>query len=163
MSDPIFWLGLSLALVAVALLALLITLIPAAIQLSRAARSVERFFDTLLRDLPPTLEALRLTSLDVSDLADRVDDGVKEAGQVVQNVNQSITQVGSQARGAQITVRSAWAGIQVAWQTFRQRSPSPPSLPASYHVSHLDQSHSPQSIRSMPPTSTSVNRSQEKP
>jgi len=68
MTDPIFWLGLSVGLVAAGLFAVVITLVPAVIQLGRAAKSVERFFDTLLRELPPTLEALRLTSLEVSDL-----------------------------------------------------------------------------------------------
>jgi hypothetical protein len=77
MSDPVFWLGLSVGLVAVAILAVILTLLPAVIQLGRAAQSVERFFDTLLRELPPTLEALRLTSLEVSEIADSLDEGVK--------------------------------------------------------------------------------------
>lgn len=77
MTEPVFWLGLSVGLVAVAILAVILTLLPAVIQLGRAAQSVERFFDTLLRELPPTLEALRLTSLEVSEIADSLDEGVK--------------------------------------------------------------------------------------
>jgi hypothetical protein len=90
MNDPVFWLGLSVGLVAVGILAVILTLLPAVIQLGRAAQSVERFFDTLLRELPPTLEALRLTSLEVSEIADSLDEGVKGAGQVVKQVNRSI-------------------------------------------------------------------------
>jgi malonyl CoA-acyl carrier protein transacylase len=41
MSDPVFWLGLSVGLVAVAILAVILTLLPAVIQLGRAAQSVE--------------------------------------------------------------------------------------------------------------------------
>jgi len=59
--DPLFWLGLSLLLVAVSLTAVLVVAIPTLMELSRAARSAEKLFDTLGRELPPTLEALRLT------------------------------------------------------------------------------------------------------
>ncbi|MCJ2542002.1 hypothetical protein [Thermostichus vulcanus] len=118
MTDPVFWLGLSVGLVAVGILAVVITLLPAVIQLGRAAQSVERFFDTLLRELPPTLEALRLTSLEVSEIADSLDEGVKGAGQVVKQVNRSIEGARTQARGAQVNARSVWAGIRAAWQTF---------------------------------------------
>ncbi len=137
MTDPVFWLGLSVGLVAVGILAVVITLVPAVIQLGRAAQSVERFFDTLLRELPPTLEALRLTSLEVSEIADSLDEGVKGAGQVVKQVNRSLEGARAQARGAQVNARSLWAGIQAAWQTLAgevppsaaaSRSSPPPSL-----------------------------------
>ncbi|MCC3433159.1 MAG: DUF948 domain-containing protein, partial [Microcoleus sp. PH2017_04_SCI_O_A] len=76
MSDPIFWLGLSILLVAVSLTAVLVTLIPAVQALARAARSVEKLADTLAREFPPTLEAIRLTGLEISELTDDVSDGV---------------------------------------------------------------------------------------
>ncbi|MGQ9838754.1 MAG: hypothetical protein ACUVRV_12530 [Cyanobacteriota bacterium] len=123
MTDPVFWLGLSVGLVAVAILAVVMTLLPAVIQLGRAAQSVERFFDTLLRELPPTLEALRLTSLEVSEIADSLDEGVKGAAQVVKQVNRSIEGARTQARGAQINARSVWAGIRAAWQTLSGQVP----------------------------------------
>lgn len=122
MTDPIFWLGLSVGLVAAGLFAVVITLVPAVIQLGRAAKSVERFFDTLLRELPPTLEALRLTSLEVSEIADSVDDGVKGAGQVAKQVGRSVSGAQSQAQGAQVNAQSLWAGVQAGWQTFVKTS-----------------------------------------
>ncbi|MGB7413528.1 MAG: hypothetical protein WA902_04900, partial [Thermosynechococcaceae cyanobacterium] len=61
MTTPIFWLGLSILLVAICLATVLVVAIPAFQELARAARSAEKLFDTLSRDLPPTLEALRLT------------------------------------------------------------------------------------------------------
>ncbi|MFS8867408.1 hypothetical protein [Synechococcus sp. H65.1] len=123
MSDPVFWLGLSVGLVAVAILAVILTLLPAVIQLGRAAQSVERFFDTLLRELPPTLEALRLTSLEVSEIADSLDEGVKGAGQVVKQVSRSLEGARAQAQGAQVNVRSFWAGVRAAWQTLASGAP----------------------------------------
>lgn len=126
MTDPIFWLGLSVGLVAAGLFAVVVTLVPAVIQLGRAAKSVERFFDTLLRELPPTLEALRLTSLEVSEIADSVDEGVKGAGQVVKQVGRSFTGAQTQAQGAQVNAQSLWAGVRAGWQTFVQTSSSPP-------------------------------------
>ncbi|ABC99567.1 uncharacterized protein YoxC [Thermostichus sp. MS-CIW-21] len=123
MTEPVFWLGLSVGLVAVAILAVILTLLPAVIQLGRAAQSVERFFDTLLRELPPTLEALRLTSLEVSEIADSLDEGVKGAGQVVKQVNRSLEGARKQARGAQVNVRSFWAGVRAAWQALSSETP----------------------------------------
>ncbi|MFT0798701.1 hypothetical protein [Synechococcus sp. R5-12] len=123
MTDPVFWLGLSVGLVAVGILAVILTLLPAVIQLGRAAQSVERFFDTLLRELPPTLEALRLTSLEVSEIADSLDEGVKGAGQVVKQVNRSIEGARTQAQGAQVNIRSFWAGVRAAWQTLSGEVP----------------------------------------
>jgi len=60
MTEPIFWLGCSLLLVAVSLTAVFIAALPALQELARAARSAEKLFDTLHREFPPTLEAIRL-------------------------------------------------------------------------------------------------------
>ncbi|GAB4217062.1 MAG: hypothetical protein OHK0012_20610 [Synechococcales cyanobacterium] len=131
LTEPIFWLGLSVGLVAAGILAVLLTLLPAVIQLGNAARSIQLFFDTLQRELPPTLEALRLTSLEVSDIADTVDEGVKSAAQVVKQVNRSIDGAKSQAKSTQRNVRSFWAGAKAAWKTFQDPSVAvPPRLPS---------------------------------
>lgn len=152
MTDPVFWLGLSVGLVAVGILAVVITLLPAVIQLGRAAQSVERFFDTLLRELPPTLEALRLTSLEVSEIADSLDEGVKGAGQVVKQVNRSIEGARTQARGAQVNARSVWAGVRAAWRTF--------SSETSANVNSISNprlgSPSPETNRSFPVTRQAI-------
>ncbi|MGL5511491.1 MAG: DUF948 domain-containing protein, partial [Microcoleaceae cyanobacterium] len=65
MNEPIFWLGISLLLVAVSLTAVLVTALPAVMALANAARSMEKLTDTLTRELPPTLEAIRLTGLEI--------------------------------------------------------------------------------------------------
>ncbi len=118
MADPIFWLGLSILLVAISLTALLTVAIPAFNEMGRAARSAEKLFDTLNRELPPTLEALRLTGLEVTDLTDDMTQGVQSATQVVKQVDQSITGVKQQVQKAQTTSRSVVAGVKAAWRTF---------------------------------------------
>ncbi len=120
MADPIFWLGLSILLVAISLTALLTVAIPAFHEMGRAARSAEKLFDTLNRELPPTLEALRLTGLEVTDLTDDVTQGVQSAAEVVKQVDQSIVGVRQQVQKAQTTSRSVFVGVKAAWQTFTQ-------------------------------------------
>ncbi len=122
MIDPLFWLGLSILLVAVSLTAVLVAALPALQELARAARSAEKLFDTLRRDLPPTLESIRLTGLEISELTDDVSDGVKSAGQVVKQVDQSLSGVKKQAKKAQVNSRSVFAGVKAAWTTFNRPS-----------------------------------------
>lgn len=151
--DPVFWLGLSILLVAVSLTAVLVVAIPALQELARAARSAEKLFDTLSRELPPTLESIRLTGLEISDLTDDMSEGVKSAGQVVKQVDQSLDGVRQQAQKAQSTTRSLMTGMRVAWKTFTRSAPSatrrsagrlpPPSRPlldppSTYRVSSLE-------------------------
>lgn len=142
MVDPLFWLGLSILLVAVSLTAVLVVALPALRELARAARSAEKLFDTLSRELPPTLEAIRLTGLEISDLTDDVSEGVQNAGQVVQQVNQSISGVRQGARQAQVTTRSVFAGVKAAWKVFQRPSRRTERLPASSRNSfELDNSY----------------------
>ena len=117
-SEPLFWLGLSITLVAVSLTALLVAAIPALQEVARAARSAEKLFDTLSRELPPTLEAIRLTGLEITDLTDDVSEGVKGASGVVQQVDQTITGAKKQAQNVQVSTRSVFAGVKAAWKTF---------------------------------------------
>ncbi|MFE1748058.1 DUF948 domain-containing protein [Coleofasciculus sp. H7-2] len=120
MTEPLFWLGLSILLVAVSLAAVLVSLLPAVQELARAARSVEKLADTLNRELPPTLEAIRLTGLEISDLTDDVNEGVKSASQVVKQVDQSISGAKKQAQNVQVGTRSVFAGVKAAWKTFKR-------------------------------------------
>lgn len=124
MIDPIFWLGLSILLVAVSIAAVLIVMVPAIQELGRAARSAEKLFDTLNRELPPTLEAIRLTGLEISELTDDMSQGVQSAGQVVKQVDQSISGVKQQVQKAQTTSRSVFAGAKAAWKTLTQSAPA---------------------------------------
>lgn len=124
MIDPLFWLGLSILLVAVSLTAVLVAALPALQELARAARSAEKLFDTLRRDLPPTLEAIRLTGLELSDLTDDVSDGVKSAGQVVKQVDQSLDSAVKQAQKIEVRTRSVFVGVKAAWKSLT-RTPAP--------------------------------------
>nr|WP_228050044.1 DUF948 domain-containing protein [Tychonema sp. LEGE 06208] len=108
-------------LVAVSLTAVLVTLIPAVQALTRAARSVEKLADTLSREFPPTLEAIRLTGLEISELTDDVSDGVQSAGEVVKQVDRSIGSAKKQAHNVQVTTRSVVSGIRAAWKTLTRR------------------------------------------
>ncbi|BAZ08627.1 hypothetical protein NIES4071_04320 [Calothrix sp. NIES-4071] len=117
MTEPLFWLGLSLLLVAASLAAVLVAAIPALQELARAARSAEKLFDTLSRELPPTLDAIRTTGLEITDLTDDVSEGVKSASQVVKQVDQSLEGARKQAQSVQIGTRSLFAGMKTAWKT----------------------------------------------
>jgi uncharacterized protein YoxC len=122
-NEPLFWLGLSILLVAVSLTAVLVAAIPALQELSRAARSAEKLFDTLSRELPPTLDALRMTGLEITDLSDDVSEGVKSATNVVKQVDRSLDGARKQAQSININTRSLLVGVKTAWKTFT-RSPS---------------------------------------
>lgn len=120
MIEPLFWLGLSILLVAVSLTAVLVALLPAVRELSRAARSAEKLFDTLNRELPPTLESIRLTGLEITGLTDEVSQGVQSASRVVQQVDQGFVGVKHQAKKAQRVTRGFVVGCQAAWKSLTQ-------------------------------------------
>ncbi|AKG23848.1 hypothetical protein [Calothrix sp. 336/3] len=124
MSEPLFWLGLSILFVTASLTAVLVAAIPALQELARAARSAEKFFDTLSRELPPTLEAIRMTGVEITDLTDDVSEGVRSASQVVKQVDQSLTSAKQQAQNIQVGTRSLFVGAKAAWKTFtRTKTP----------------------------------------
>ncbi|MEH2160052.1 MAG: DUF948 domain-containing protein [Nostoc sp.] len=124
MIDPLFWLGLSLLLVATSLTAVLVAAIPALQELARAARSAEKLFDTLSRELPPTLEAIRVTGLEITDLTDDVSEGVKSASQVAKQVDQSLDSARIQAQNLQVSTRSIFVGAKAAWRNFTRQKPT---------------------------------------
>ncbi len=133
MIDPLFWLGLSILLVAVSLTAVLVAAIPAFQELARAARSAEKLFDTLSRELPPTLESIRLTGLEITDFTDEVanvwEGGVKNATEVVKQLDQTIVGAKKQAENVNINTRGFWVGVKTAWRTFKSGSTQPRNLP----------------------------------
>ncbi|MBD2562788.1 MULTISPECIES: DUF948 domain-containing protein [Nostoc] len=124
MIDPLFWLGLSLLLVATSLTAVLVAAIPALQELARAARSAEKLFDTLSRELPPTLEAIRVTGLEITDLTDDVTESVKSANKVVKQVDQSLDSARIQAQNLQVGTRSIFVGAKAAWRNFTRQKPA---------------------------------------
>jgi hypothetical protein len=168
-THPLFWLVLSLLFVTFSLTVMLLVAIPTLKELARAARSAEKLFDTLRREFPPTLEAIRLTSLEITDLTDDLTEGVQSAGNVIKQVDQSLSGARQKTHKVRSGTRSLFTGLRTAWKTFtrspaqrravdrlpparldgevvefdRDRpefSPSQPELAhPDYHVSHLAQ------------------------
>ena len=129
MSEAIFLLGLSFLLVVVCLTILLLTAIPAFQELAKAANSIIRLADTLTRELPATLEAIRMTGLELSELSDELNQGAKSAGEAVKQVNDGIKGVRQSASSASIATKSAFAGIKAGLKSLgrprrSKRSPS---------------------------------------
>jgi uncharacterized protein YoxC len=149
-ADPIFWLALSLLLVAISLTAVLMAAVPALRELGRASRSAEKLFDTLNRELPPTLEAIRLTGREITELTDEVSEGVSHAGKVIQQVDQSVHAARSQAQQLHVGSRSLMAGLQAAWLAWQK-----PAKPARKGARKATK-YSPEgrNLRSRPPTSS---------
>lgn len=128
LADPLFWLALSLVLLALSLVSLVLAALPALRALGRAAHSTERLMNTLDRELPPTLEALRLTGQELTDLSDDLSDGVQRAGHIVQQVDQSLEVARYQAQTLHTGSKSLLVGVRAAWQVWRQgRDDSPRS------------------------------------
>ena len=153
-TEPIFWLVCSLLLVTVCLTAVLMAAIPALRELARASRSAERLFDTLYKELPPTLESIRLTGSEISDLTDDLSGGVESAGNVVKQVDQGLRVAQRQVKEAGVLTQSVWTGVQVAWKTLTKPSKKRKSQrpPATAQV--LDSSYQPKKDNSNanPPT-----------
>jgi len=121
MSDPIFWLAVSLFLVSISLTAVLVAAFPAFLELARVARNADKLIDTLQQELPATLEAIRLTGEEVTELTNDVNSGVKRASQVAQRIDHSMSSAQHQAQGVKKQTRGVIAGIKVAWKTWRNQ------------------------------------------
>lgn len=120
MTEPFFWLGFSLCLVSISLTAVLITLIPVVQELSRAARSAEKLFDTLNREFPNTLDAIRNTNLELTELSTEMKEGVKSASGAVKQIDRTLVTAKKQVENAQLKNRGFWAGVKAGiktWQT----------------------------------------------
>jgi hypothetical protein len=116
-TEPIFWLALSLFLVAACLAAVLVAAIPALQAFVHASRSAEKLFDTLYRELPPTLEAVRLTGLEISDLSDDLSEGVESASKVAKQVDRGLRTAQRQVQDVNVTTQSVFAGVRAAWKS----------------------------------------------
>lgn len=156
MAEPIFWLGVSLFLVATSLVVVIVAALPVLKELSRAARSAEKLFDTLARELPPTLEAIRLTGLELSDLTDDISDSVQSAGEVVRQVDRSLSTVKRQAKQAGVSAQGLVVGVKAAWQSLRT---APPALPPQSSPADADL-RNPPSLTSEPTQELGGSRSE---
>ena len=119
MIDPLFWLGLSLLLVSFSLFAVLLVTIPTLQEVGRAARSAEKLFDTLNREFPPTLEAIRFTGKEVGELTDDLNQGISNATGVVKQVDQGLVTAKQQVQQVQQGSLSVVAGVKAAWKVWR--------------------------------------------
>jgi len=131
MTEAIFLLGLSFLLVVVCLTILLLTAIPAFQELARAANSIIRLADTLNRELPATLDAIRMTGLELSELSDELNQGAKNAGEAVKQVNDGLKGVRQGASTASIATKSAFAGLKAGLKSLgrpRRHKRSHPDL-----------------------------------
>jgi uncharacterized protein YoxC len=129
--DPVFFLGVSILLVSVSLTAVLIAALPALQELARAARSAEKLFDTLRREFPPTLESIRLTGLEITELTEEIGEGVSSATEVVKQVDRGLNSAKKQVKGLQGSTRKMITGVRAAWKTW-QKSSKPNLPPAGY-------------------------------
>ena len=119
MIDPLFWLGLSLLLVSFSLFAVLVVTIPTLQEVGRAARSAEKLFDTLNREFPPTLEAIRLTGKEVGELTDDLNQGISNATGAVKQVDRGLVVAKEQVQQIQQGGVGFIAGAKAAWQVWR--------------------------------------------
>lgn len=124
-------------MVAVSLVIFLASLLPTIQELNRAVRGAEHLIETLNRELPTTLDALRSTSRELNHLTKDMGDGVESAKQIVKQVDRSLEETEKQLVQARITSQSAIAGAKAAWNAFfqvdRNRAKQPSS--STNHVS----------------------------
>ncbi len=118
--DPVFWLGVSLFLVAISLTVVLVVAVPAFQELSKAAQSAQKLFDLLQRELPSTLEALRRTGGELSNLSEDMSESLQTASHVVKQVDESLMEVKHQVQRAGIGTTSFLVGIRAAVRSFGQ-------------------------------------------
>jgi hypothetical protein len=124
-SDPIFWLGCSLLLMTASLTAVFVVALPVVQEMARAARSAEKLMDTLNRELPATLESIRLTGSDLGDLQKDLNRGVKSAVNVVEKVDRGLAVTKKQVDRAQITTKGLIVGTKAAWRAFKDSGKHP--------------------------------------
>ena len=120
MSDPIFWLGLSLLLVAVSLTAVLIAAFPAFQEITRAAQSIEKLCDTLRQEFPPALQSIRLTGEEITELTEDLNSGIKNTTQVVKQVDRSLGTARQQVGQLRQESRGLLAGMKAGWQSWKR-------------------------------------------
>ena len=125
MLDPLFWLEISLCLFTISLIAVLIATIPTLQQLNNTARSAEKLLDTLNKEIPPTLEAVRLTGIELNQLTEDLDQGIESATGIVQQVDRTITKTKEQVQQAQTSTRKVFVGFKAAWKTWRTTDTNP--------------------------------------
>ncbi|MEM7773604.1 MAG: hypothetical protein AAGA75_27395 [Cyanobacteria bacterium P01_E01_bin.6] len=124
-------------MVAVSLVIFLASLLPTIQELNRAVRGAEHLIETLNRELPTTLDALRSTSRELNHLTEDLGDGVESAKQIVQQVDRGLEETEKQLVQARITSQSAIAGAKAAWNAFFQVDRNRAKQPTSSSTDHV--------------------------
>nr|XP_010926744.1 uncharacterized protein LOC105048938 [Elaeis guineensis] len=100
-----FLLAIVASMTSIAFTSLVIAAIPTLYAMKRAATSLARLADTAREELPGTMAAIRLSSMEISDLtlelsdlSQEIADGVSKSAQAVQAAEAGIRQIGSLAR-----------------------------------------------------------------
>jgi uncharacterized protein YoxC len=150
---PFLLLGCSFLLVVVCFTVLLLTAIPAFQELAKAGRSVSKLAETLSRELPPTLEAIRLTSLEITELGEELNQSAKSAGEAVKQVNESLQTVRRSADNASTVTRSALTAITTLGKNGLQTLRNPGR--AKRDKTKDKAKSSPKSPNALPPQSSS--------
>lgn len=120
-SDRAFSLLLFIAVTTTASLAgFLAAAIPTLSAMRRVATSLAKLSDTAHQEIPSTMAAIRLTSLEISDLTNElrdlsqeINDGVSKSAQAVQAANAGIQQIGSLAREQTMSMIEERANLPV--------------------------------------------------
>jgi len=134
-NDPLLWLGVSTALLAVSAAAVVLVSIPVILKFSKTAQSAERLLETLNQELPATLEALRSTGEELANLTEELGDGVESAKSIVNRVDVGMDYAEQQWQQAQIISKSAVTGVRTAWSALISSRKSSQSQP---EASELD-------------------------
>lgn len=134
-------------------MALLVVAVFTLQELARAARSAEKLLDTLNREMPATLQDLRLTGKELAVLSDEVSGSVQSARSVVQQVDQGLIEAKVHAQRATVTTRSLFAGANAAFRVLtgqprRRRSRPPTRRPPVTPVAPEAETPKPQAVDS---------------
>lgn len=134
-------------------MALLVVAVFTLQELARAARSAEKLLDTLNREMPATLQDLRLTGKELAVLSDEVSGSVQSARSVVQQVDQGLIEAKVHAQRATITTRSLFAGATAAFRVLtgqprRRRSRPPTRRPPVTPVARTAEVPKPKAVHS---------------
>ncbi|KAE8684070.1 hypothetical protein F3Y22_tig00111154pilonHSYRG00007 [Hibiscus syriacus] len=121
LSDQAFYLLAFIACTAsVAFTSMVIAAVPTLVALGRAAVSLSKLADTAREELLGTMEALRLSgmeisdlTLELSDLSQEIADGVNKSAKAVQAARAGIRQIGSLARQQTISIIQKRASLPV--------------------------------------------------
>ncbi|GAB2277217.1 hypothetical protein Dimus_011924 [Dionaea muscipula] len=104
----------------VAFTSLVITAVPTLHAMGRAATAFSRLADTAGEELPSTMAAIRLSSLEISDLtlelselSQEVSDGITKSAQAVKAAEAGIRQIGSLARERTISIIQERADLPI--------------------------------------------------